>query len=173
MTAREHELLPRVFAGLRRIPGLEILAGNEERRIGVISFFVEGVHYNLVVQLLNDRFGIQVRGGCSCAGTYGHYLLHVDWQQSHRITDKIDHGDLSEKPGWVRLSIHPTMTDAEVDFIIDAIDQVARNAGEWGRDYTYNSHTNEFNHRRDGQEAAHAIIGDGFRLPEIRSEEVA
>ncbi|MDX1429358.1 MAG: aminotransferase class V-fold PLP-dependent enzyme, partial [Rhodothermales bacterium] len=92
ITAREHELLPRAFEGLRKVPGLVILADdNEEERIGVVSFYIEDVHYNLVVQLLNDRFGIQVRGGCSCAGTYGHYLLHVDWHRSHRITDKIDH----------------------------------------------------------------------------------
>jgi hypothetical protein len=94
--------------------------------------------------LLNDRFGIQVRGGCSCAGTYGHYLLHVDYYTSNSITRKIDMGDLSEKPGWVRLSIHPTTTNAELDYIIRAVQQVAEHAPEWARDYEYDLHSNEF-----------------------------
>ena len=96
-----------------------------------------------MVKLLNDRFGIQVRGGCSCAGTYGHYLLHVDPTRSKRITDKINHGDLSEKPGWVRLSLHPTMTDEELDFILNAIHEVIINVKEWASDYTYSPKTND------------------------------
>ena len=69
-----------------------LLAGHITDRLGIVSFYVEDLHYNLIVKLLNDRFGIQVRGGCSCAGTYGHYLLHVDPRRSGQITDKIDHG---------------------------------------------------------------------------------
>ena len=106
---------------MKKIPALHILAGNIEHRLGAISFYVDNIHYNLIVKLLNDRFGVQVRGGCSCAGTYGHYLLHVDPNHSKTITDKIDQGDLSEKPGWVRLSIHPTMTDNELRTTIDGI----------------------------------------------------
>jgi selenocysteine lyase/cysteine desulfurase len=143
---REEELLKIVFGGLRKIPGLHILADNIEDRLGVVSFYMEQIHYNLVVKLLSDRFGIQVRGGCVCAGTYGHYLLNVGPDRSRKITDKINHGDLSEKPGWVRLSIHPTMTDHELHFIIEALDQVRRNYQEWARDYTYNKNTNEFNY---------------------------
>ncbi len=166
--AREHELLPRALSALRQVPGLVILADNEADRIGVISFYIENVHYNLVVQLLNDRFGIQVRGGCSCAGTYGHYLLHVDWQHSHRITDKIDHGDLSEKPGWVRLSVHPTMTDEQLDFVLDAIAQVARNADSWGRDYRYDSQTNEYTHINGSNASSRDVVVEGFVLPELQ-----
>jgi hypothetical protein len=97
---------------------------------------------------LNDRFGIQVRGGCSCAGTYGHFLLHIDQQTSKKITDQIDAGDLSAKPGWVRLSIHPTMTDDEIYFITNAIREIVKNIDRWEKDYQYNSHTNEFHHIR-------------------------
>ena len=102
MLAREKELLKTAFARLKQIPSLHILAQDQEERLGIISFYIEDIHYNLMVKLLNDRFGIQMRGGCSCAGTYGHFLLHVDPTRSKRITDKIDQGDLSEKPGWVR-----------------------------------------------------------------------
>jgi selenocysteine lyase/cysteine desulfurase len=144
--AREHELLKIAFERFDKIPSLHILAQEIKERLGIISFYVEDVHYNLMVKLLNDRFGIQVRGGCSCAGTYGHYLLHVDPTRSKRITDKINHGDLSEKPGWVRLSLHPTMTDEELDFILSAIEEIIKNAREWSNDYAYSPKTNEYTH---------------------------
>ena len=89
---REQELITKAFAGLRAIEGLNILADNDLERIGVFSFYIAGIHHNLIVKLLNDRFGIQVRGGCSCAGTYGHFLLKVDFDTSHRITEKINQG---------------------------------------------------------------------------------
>ncbi|MEW5844004.1 MAG: aminotransferase class V-fold PLP-dependent enzyme [Bacteroidota bacterium] len=144
--AREHELLQTAFDRFDKIPSLHILAQECRDRLGVISFYVEDIHYNLMVKFLNDRYGIQVRGGCSCAGTYGHYLLHVDPTRSKRITDKINQGDLSEKPGWVRLSLHPTMTDEELDIVLNGIEEVIRNAKTWSKDYTYSRKTNEYHH---------------------------
>jgi selenocysteine lyase/cysteine desulfurase len=148
MLLREQEMLPRVFDALSRIHGMHLLAEHLHDRLGIFSFYVENIHYNLLVKLLNDRFGIQVRGGCSCAGTYGHYLLHVNPKHSHRITNKINKGDLSEKPGWVRMSIHPTMTDEELELILHAIAETVANVHEWEKDYLYDKHTNEFRHRQ-------------------------
>ena len=144
---RENELIKLTFRELSKIKTLHILAENIKERLGVFSFYVDNIHHNLVTILLNDRFGIQVRGGCSCAGTYGHFLLNVDFKLSKEITDKIDAGDLSMKPGWIRLSLHPTMTNEELLFITDAIRQTAENADEWQKDYIYDRHTNEFHHR--------------------------
>jgi selenocysteine lyase/cysteine desulfurase len=146
---REKELVPYIFSELNKIPQLFILAGNCEKRLGIFSFYIENVHYNLIVKLLNDLYGIQVRGGCSCAGTYGHYLLHVGPNKSKRITEKIDHGDLSEKPGWVRFSIHPTTTNKEIEYILSAIKQTAKDAPKLEKDYIYTPHTNEFHHRKE------------------------
>jgi len=165
MLAREHELLHRALPALRWVPGLHLLADPIEDRLGILSFYVDDIHYNLLVRLLNDRFGIQVRGGCSCAGTYGHYLLHVNYDWSHQITDMIDHGDLSTKPGWVRLSLHPTMTDAELDFILDALHQTVANIDAWSRDYTYDKATNEHIHRRNGDTTS-AMVERWFDLGE-------
>lgn len=145
---RETELIKLAFSGLSEIKGLHILAKNIGERLGVFSFYIDKVHHNLATKLLNDRFGIQLRGGCSCAGTYGHFLLDVDYKISKEITDKIDSGDLSMKPGWIRLSLHPTMTDYELLFILDAIKQTVENAEEWKIDYCYDKHTNEFHHCR-------------------------
>jgi selenocysteine lyase/cysteine desulfurase len=143
---REKELISLAFSRLSEIKGLHILAENIYERLGVFSFYIDNIHHNLVTSLLNDRFGIQVRGGCSCAGTYGHFLLDVDFSMSKEITDMIDAGDLSLKPGWIRLSLHPTMTDNELLFICDAINQTVTNVKEWQKDYIYDRHTNEYSH---------------------------
>ena len=143
---REEELVKLALDGLHKISKVHILAQNVFHRLGAISFYIEDIHYNLIVKILNDKYGVQVRGGCSCAGTYGHYLLHVDPTRSKMITDKIDQGDLSEKPGWVRMSIHPTMTNEELNNIIRAIDAIVENISEWEKDYLYDNHKNEFYH---------------------------
>ena len=142
---RELELIEIAFRELGNIKNLHILASDIKERLGVFSFYADNIHHNLITRILNDRFGIQVRGGCSCAGTYGHFLLKVNFTQSKEITDKIDAGDLSMKPGWVRLSLHPTMTDNELLYITHAIKQTIENARDWQKDYTYDKHTNEFN----------------------------
>jgi selenocysteine lyase/cysteine desulfurase len=155
MLLREEELISIAFQKLGSVKGLHILAENITSRLGIFSFYIDNVHHNLVTSLLNDRFGIQVRGGCSCAGTYGHFLLNVNFSLSKKITDMIDAGDLSLKPGWVRLSLHPTMTNEELLFITDAIAQTAVNAEEWKKDYIYDSHTNEFSHISFRQKKRH------------------
>lgn len=145
--ARERELVSIALQKLSGLSGLHILAGNITDRLGVISFYIDKIHHNLATRLLNDRFGIQLRGGCSCAGTYGHFLLGVDFSLSKEITDRIEAGDLSMKPGWIRLSLHPTMRNDELFYIIDSIGQVIENIKEWEADYIYDPHTNEFHHR--------------------------
>jgi len=142
----ENQLLKQAFERFDKLEGIHILASEHRKRIGVISFYHEKLHYNLIVKLLNDRFGIQVRGGCACAGTYGHYLLDVSHEKSQHITDMINHGDLSLKPGWVRLSLHQTMTPHDVDYICNALQDIIVNSDIWIKDYVYDSHKNDFVH---------------------------
>jgi selenocysteine lyase/cysteine desulfurase len=146
---REEEIIVHIFKELRSIDNLVLLAGQHKERLGVFSFYIEGMHYNLGVKILNDRFGIQTRGGCSCAGTYGHFLLHVDQQESHDMIKKIDEGCSIERPGWIRMSIHPTTTSEEVIFICASIRALAENIQDWKKDYSYNNQTNEFVHYAD------------------------
>ncbi len=160
---REHEIVDYVFGALGKIPNVNILAGQHKNRLGVISFYIDGLHFNLGVKLLNDRFGIQTRGGCSCAGTYGHYLLHVDRELSHALTDKITAGDLIEKPGWIRMSIHPTTTDAEIRYVCESIQALAENFEYWGKDYTYEKSTNEFVHK-DARPTEADMVNNWFKL---------
>jgi len=144
---REHEIVEYIFSSVGDIPNIKILAAQHQERLGVISFYIDDLHFNLGVKLLNDKFGIQTRGGCSCAGTYGHYLLHVDQKTSHQLIDEISLGDLLKKPGWIRMSIHPTTTNEEIEFVCDSIKALARNHQDWAVDYEYDKHSNEFIHK--------------------------
>jgi len=160
---REKELVDIAFDGLEKIDELHILANNIRHRLGIISFYIDNLHFNLACKLLNDKFGIQLRGGCACAGTYGHFLLDVSHDQSHRITERINFGDLSQKPGWIRLSLHPTMTNEELLFILDGISEVQKNHLTWEKDYIYNSKTNEFKHINEPEDKIERVC-DWFRL---------
>ena len=160
---REHQLVEYVFDQLENVENLHILAGQHRDRLGVISFYIDDLHFNLGVKMLNDRFGIQTRGGCSCAGTYGHFLLHVDQERSNYLTEKITSGDLIQKPGWIRMSIHPTTTDEEIEFVCASIKALASNHKAWASDYHYNAATNEFAHH-DSTGAEKAMVARWFSL---------
>jgi selenocysteine lyase/cysteine desulfurase len=145
--AREEKILEHVFDRLSKMKQIEILEGPIKKRLGIISFIVSGAQYSLFVKMLNDRFGIQTRGGCSCAGTYGHFLLQIDETRSYEILKQIQSGNLLCKPGWIRLSVHPTMTTAEVDFILDAIELTVAHYQKWKEDYLYDPASNEYSFR--------------------------
>lgn len=148
MLDREHEIVDYIFESLGLVPNIKILAAQHKDRLGVVSFYIDDLHFNMGVKILNDRFGIQTRGGCSCAGTYGHFLLHVDQETSDKLIDEISLGDLIRKPGWIRMSIHPTTTSAEIEFVCESIKALAANHQQWALEYDYNKATNEFTHKK-------------------------
>jgi selenocysteine lyase/cysteine desulfurase len=146
ITSREKEITDYVMGELAKNNKIVMLEKHITDRLAIVSFYVPNAHYNLVVRLLNDKFGVQTRGGCSCAGTYGHILLNVDHDTSSKITEQIDMGDFAEKPGWIRASFHPTTSDKEVKYIVEAINEVAENINEWAKDYRFNPATGDFEH---------------------------
>jgi len=148
---REHEINKYIFTQLKQIKNLHLLAEEHEDRLGIFSFYIDDLHYNLGVKLLNDKFGVQTRGGCSCAGTYGHFLLHIDISSSEEYQHKIEEGCLIERPGWIRMSIHPTIRNEEVEYICQSIKSLCENFRDWEQDYKYNPISNEFEYKNDGQ----------------------
>ncbi|UXP31416.1 aminotransferase class V-fold PLP-dependent enzyme [Reichenbachiella agarivorans] len=142
--ARERQLLQAAIQGLTAIDGVQILGDLESKRIGVVSFNITGIHYNAVVRLLNDYFAIQVRGGWACASTYVHYLFGIDEAASDTLTREIDQKNLTHKPGFVRVSLHPTMTDEELQKIIAGVEYIATHKEELIKAYRYNQSTNDF-----------------------------
>lgn len=155
---KEKLLLDIIFNGLKNIPGLRILEEQVRDRVGAFSFHMSNIHYNLGVKLLNDHYGIQVRGGCACAGTYGHYLLHIDEKESDDIRKRIQRGDNFSRPGWIRLSVHPTMTVDEAHYIVNAIKHIATDSDALAAEYDYVPVRNIFRHKTRHQTFADDLI---------------
>lgn len=144
--ARKDELLNQFYDRIDQIDGIRILADNIRNRHGVVSITIDGMHYNLMTKVLNDQYGIQVRGGCVCAGTYGHYLLDLDQKFSNKIRKKILNGDNSFKPGFVRVSLHPTLSDEELNYILEALETIYMQKDYWQSQYSYQILKNEYIH---------------------------
>ncbi|WP_226661089.1 aminotransferase class V-fold PLP-dependent enzyme [Microbulbifer aggregans] len=127
--AREDAWLERAFARWAGNPNIEILGGTEPHRVSIVSLHIlhdgKPLHYGFVVALLNDLFGIQVRGGCSCAGPYGHKLLHLTDAQSTALENLVSAGESILKPGWVRLNFNYFLDEETVDYLIGAIELIA------------------------------------------------
>lgn len=164
MLAREEELKEIVFDYFDQIPKLHLLANDcRENRLGIFSFYIDGLHFNKVVKLLNDKFGVQTRGGCSCAGTYGHYLLNIDIDLSHELIHEISSGNCSNKPGWVRMSIHPTMTNQEMVFVCEAIKDIALNYKNYLVDYDFSAATGKIT-RKDENGISDRMVEAWFEI---------
>lgn len=166
MKAQDKKLLHLFFDQVNNNRNIILFEKEKKDRLPIISFYVDGLSHQLIVKLLNDVHGIQVRGGCSCAGTYGHYLLNINKSNSRLITNEIDKGNYYVKPGWVRVSLHPTMTEKEVLYIAKGICDIVDNAEHYKADYRNIPMSNEFKHLKEFE----MIYDDWFELtPNMKS----
>lgn len=164
ITKREEELIKLFFNQLEKESGVKILESHNKNRVGIVAFNIEGVPYGLATRLLNDRFGIQVRGGCSCAGPYGHYLLNIKEENSRNFSEQLKRTcDASSKPGWVRVSLPPTLKNNEVARITDAIKEIRDKARQWREDYRQVAKSPEFEYVGSNTIQNSALEAD-FRL---------
>lgn len=151
IVAREHAFLKRAFSLWERNPNIKILGGTTLDRLGIVSLrFLEGekdLHYGFVVALLNDLFGIQARGGCSCAGPYGHQLLGLNEEQSLAIEAANQRGDMVLRPGWVRLNFNYFIDDETANYLINAVEWVASYGIKLLNHYCYDRNSGTWNYR--------------------------
>jgi len=126
---REKDFVQRATVRFKACPNIEILGNADAPRLSIMSLrFLHGekdLHYGFVVSLLNDLFGIQVRGGCSCAGPYGHSLLGIDMDYSRAIEKEIQQGTFVLRPGWVRLNFNYFIDEQEFEYLVRAMELVA------------------------------------------------
>jgi hypothetical protein len=126
---REERFWHRALDRWERNPHIEILGDLRARRLPIVSFRVRRgsryVHHNFVVAVLNDLFGVQARGGCSCAGPYGHRLLSIDTERSSALREQVARGCDGIKPGWARLSFNYFISDVVCDYLIEAVELTA------------------------------------------------
>ncbi len=140
--ANEARFWTRAIARWSANERIEVLGNTRADRLSIVSFVIRRpggryLHHNFVVALLSDLFGIQARGGCSCAGPYGHRLLGIDLERSHEFESEIALGCEGIKPGWTRLSFNYFISDAVADYVIDAVELVADHGWKLLPDYRF------------------------------------
>ncbi|TDO99851.1 aminotransferase class V-fold PLP-dependent enzyme [Marinomonas balearica] len=149
--SREKELSGLILDRIGDHPNIEILGENQSNKLTITSYRVKAnngqyMHHGLIVALLNDLFGIQVRGGCSCAGPYGHYLLGLDASTSDEIRKELECGNKFIKPGWIRFNLNYFLPDAEADYILSAIIYTATHAEKLASYYRYDASQDRWCH---------------------------
>jgi selenocysteine lyase/cysteine desulfurase len=150
--ALERSFIDRAIASWAANPNIELLGNLEAERLSIVSFVVRHgpsyLHHNFVVALLNDLFGIQSRGGCSCAGPYGHRLLGIDIDRSHEFEREITRGCEGIKPGWVRVNFNYFISEAVFEYLLEAVDLVAEQGWKLLPDYRFDPASGLWRHRR-------------------------
>ncbi len=153
----EESFIRRAIESWAGDPNIEILGDRTHERLSIVSFVVRNggryLHHNLVVALLNDLFGIQSRGGCSCAGPYGHRLLGIDVEKSREFEREIGRGCEGIKPGWVRVNFNYFISETVFQFILDAVHFVAEHGWRLLDQYDFDPHTGLWQHVRGRSEA--------------------
>jgi selenocysteine lyase/cysteine desulfurase len=151
IAAREEYLWRHVLRRWAAIPGIEVLGNHRSRRLSIISFRIrhgtQYLHHNFAVALLNDLFGVQARGGCSCAGPYGHRLLAIGAARSHALREEIGHGCDGVKPGWARVNLNYFISPAAADYIAAAVELIAADGYRLLPEYRFDPHTGLWHHR--------------------------
>jgi selenocysteine lyase/cysteine desulfurase len=164
--AHEEGFLRRAVQAWQANENIQVLGNPDADRLSILSFVVRRpggryLHHNFVVAVLNDLFGIQSRGGCSCAGPYGHRLLGIDLVRSQRFEQEIVAGCEGIKPGWVRVSFNYFTAEATFSYIVDAVDLVARYGWLLLPQYRFDPYTGLWRHR-DG------LVEPPLRLSQLR-----
>jgi selenocysteine lyase/cysteine desulfurase len=168
---REESFLRRAIASWRDDPNIDILGNPDAERLSIVSFMIRRppryLHYNFVVALLNDLFGIQARGGCSCAGPYGHRLLGIDLATSHEFEREIVRGCEGIKPGWVRVNFNYFLSETVFDFIVRAVHVVAADGWRLLPDYHFNPATGLWRHRDARLESTTSLYDLSYRTGKL------
>ena len=163
---REDSFIRRAIERWRRQPNLEILGNPDLDRLSIVSFVVRHqgryLHHNFIVALLNDLFGIQSRGGCSCAGPYGHRLLGIDLEKSHEFEREISRGCEGIKPGWVRVNFNYFISEPVFEFILDAVDLAAAEGWRLLAEYRFDASTGLWTHAAGPHEPPLSLRDIGY-----------
>jgi selenocysteine lyase/cysteine desulfurase len=164
---REESFIRRAIASWGANPNIEILGNHDAERLSIVSFMIRHrpryLHYNYVVALLNDLFGIQARGGCSCAGPYGHRLLHIDLLTSREFEREIVRGCEGIKPGWVRVNFNYFISEAVFDFVVKAVHLVADEGYRLLPDYHFDPMSGQWRHEGGPPKAAMSLRDLSYR----------
>ncbi len=166
IAAREERLWRHVLRRWADSPGIEVLGSHQAARLSILSFRIrhgaQYLHHNFVVAVLNDLFGVQARGGCSCAGPYGHRLLAIGPARSHALREEIGHGCDGVKPGWTRVNLNYFISPATADYIAAAVELIAADGCRLLPDYRFDPRTGLWRHAAGSPRPQITLSGVGY-----------
>jgi selenocysteine lyase/cysteine desulfurase len=163
---REREFVRSAITSWEQNPNVDVLGSHDADRLSIVSFVIrygdQFLHHNFVVALLNDLFGIQARGGCSCAGPYGHRLLGIDLDRSHSFQREVGRGREGIKPGWVRVNFNYFIDNATFDYIVEAVHIIANRGAALLTEYRFEPDTGQWHHNATTHEPAMTLRGVSY-----------
>jgi selenocysteine lyase/cysteine desulfurase len=163
---KEHEFVSRALARWSDNDNIEVLGDLSADRLSIVSLRIKhqgkDLHYGFVVALLNDLFGIQARGGCSCAGPYGHSLLNIDRELSNKLAAEINNGSMILRPGWTRLNFNYFISEETFDYITNAIELVAEHAWKLLPYYSFNTASSTWSYQQTAMQLSSDLSAINF-----------
>lgn len=153
----EESYIKRAIASWSANPNIQILGNPNAWRLSIVSFMIrykkQYLHHNFVVALLNDLFGIQARGGCSCAGPYGHRLLGIDLTTSHAFEQEVLKGCEGIKPGWARVNFNYFISEEVFSFLLQAVHLIAEHGWKLLPLYQFDPLSGQWKHKKSARKA--------------------
>jgi selenocysteine lyase/cysteine desulfurase len=144
LAAEEGELLRYARETLATVDGFEHYRvwPAEHPRVGLLTFNLRGIPYDMLAAILSAEYGIGIRHGCFCAHPLMMRLLRVDDAEAHRLIEETRAGHHERLPGAARMSLGLASTRADVDAFADALRAIAADGPRWT--YAVNRHTDEY-----------------------------
>lgn len=174
----EHDYISEALQIFSQHPNIYVLGDLSAKRLSFLAFHIRFngrfLHHNFVVALLNDLFGIQSRGGCSCAGPYGHDLMSLSEEKSQQYMVELSTGNVGSKPGWVRLNFNYFIPREEFEYIVNCIIWLSENGWKLLDLYHFDDNEGLWNCKQETEVKIHTIadfLTDDFELQKGNSED--
>ena len=166
----EHSYIQRAIDRLSALPNFEVLGSVSAQRLSILSFNIRHqesvLHYGFVVALLNDVFGIQARGGCSCAGPYGHQLLDLSMAKSSALENQLHQGNMVLRPGWTRLNFNYFIDENTFEYLLAALALIAEHGWRLLACYQFNQNSGTWEYAA-GAKVTTSSLNDLLAGPQI------
>ena len=114
---KELELKEYFLEKILKLEDVILYAKDVKNKLPIFSFNVKGFDPYTFSTLLSQKYNVETRAGCACAGPYGHDLMNMNDGRNF-----LEDG----KPGFVRVSINYTHEKDDIDYLISAIKAVIK-----------------------------------------------
>ena len=121
---KECMLKDRMINGLKSIPRVKIYGDTNKYNdsLGIIVFNIGSLYHQIVAEDLAKKYGISVRQGWFCSHPYCRRIMHM----SEKTASAFMHDPSIRMPGMIRISFGMYNNVNEVDYFLNAIEDIER-----------------------------------------------